>query len=65
MTRWFAVGDWQCLSAHLVDRYREFSDELQQSHRYTDALMCSLVSKSLEQHLGGGRGKRLGGSIPR
>ncbi len=54
-TRWFPVGDWRLLSAHLVDRYRRFSVELQQSHLYTDALMCRLVSEGLEQHLGGMR----------
>ena len=51
-TRWFGVGDFRGLSTHLVDRYREFSVELRESHRYTDAFMCRLVSDGLEQHLG-------------
>lgn len=54
-TRWFAVGDWRALRDLLVNRYREFSSELQESHRYTDALMCRLVSEGLERHLVAGR----------
>jgi glycosyltransferase involved in cell wall biosynthesis len=50
-TRWFAVGDRQRLSDHLRDRYREFSAELRQRHRYTNAVMCGLVSEGLERHL--------------
>ncbi len=54
-TRWFAVADWQGLSELLRERQREFSTELEQSRRYTNALTCRLVSEGLGAHLGSAR----------
>jgi len=56
---WFGVGDWQRLRELLRERHRECSLKLTQSHRYTNALTCRLVSDGLERHLDSGRTGRV------